>query len=81
MKSYQLYELFTIVEKISKISKLNFFSNEIALSLNEKFVVIDYVNEICDMRIKSYQHDGVPDHIVKNIADHIVGYVNKNKKI
>lgn len=78
--NYQLDELFNIVEKISKIIQLNFFSTEIALSQNGKFVVIDYVNEICDMRLKSIHRDGVPDGIVQKIVRQIVEYVNKNKK-
>jgi nicotinamidase-related amidase len=32
------------------------------------FVVVDYVNEMCDMRLKSQHPDGVPDHIVESIA-------------
>lgn len=78
---YQLDELFQIVEKISKIIQLNFFSTEIALSQCGKFVVIDYVNEICDMRLKSLHHDGVPDGIVQKIVEQIVDYVNNNKKM
>lgn len=74
VENYQLKELFTIVARISKIIQLNFFSTEIALSQNRKFVVIDYVNEICDMRLKSLHRDGVPDEIVERIVSHIVQY-------
>jgi len=77
VKTYQLNELFNIVEKISKIIQLNFFSTEIAFSQNGKFVVIDYVNEICDMRLKSLHRDGVPDEIVHKIVNHIVDYVKQ----
>ncbi|MCU0643208.1 MAG: hypothetical protein MUC94_03020 [bacterium] len=77
VKAYQLDELFNIVEKISKIIQLNFFSTEIALSQNGKFVVIDYVNEICDMRLKSFHRDGVPDEIVHKIVNHIVDYAKQ----
>lgn len=77
VKTYRLDELFNIVERISKIIQLNFFSTEIALSQNGKFVVIDYVNEICDMRLKSIHRDGVPDEIVHKIVNHIVDYVKQ----
>jgi len=77
---HQLESLFTIVEKISEIIRLNFFSTEIALSLDNKFIVIDYVNEICDMRLKSQHLDGVPDEIVAKIVNQIVNYVKENKK-
>ena len=80
VKLHQLDELHCIVEKISKIIQLNFFSTEIALSQNGKFVIIDYVNEICDMRLKSNHRDGVPDEIVQKIVHQIVDYVKENKK-
>jgi hypothetical protein len=77
---YQLEGLFQIVEKISNIIKLNFFSTEIALCQSGKFIVIDYVNEICDMRLKSQHADGVPDEIVLKIVNQIVDYVKEKKK-
>ncbi len=80
VKFYNLDELFNFVEKISNIIKLNFFSTEIALNRGGKFIVIDYVNEICDMRMKSHHFDGVPDKIVHKIVNQIVDYVKENKK-
>ena len=78
--SLKLIPLFTIVKKISEVIKLNFFSTEIALTLKESFIVIDYVNEICDMRFKSLHCDGVPDEIVHRISSQIAWYVNKQLK-
>jgi len=72
---YRLNSLFDIVKKIAVISKLNFFSSEIVLNQKEEFVVIDYVNEICDMRMKSNHFDGVPDSVVQKIANQIVLYI------
>ncbi len=73
----------TIVEKIKNIININFFSTEIAIDRNNKFVVVDYVNEVCDMRLQSKHFDGVPDIIVENIARNLVLYIkekiNKNK--
>ncbi|MBN1224566.1 MAG: hypothetical protein JXB23_15060 [Candidatus Aminicenantes bacterium] len=77
---YRLEKLFSAVEKIARIIKLNFFSTEIALNEREQFVVVDYVNEICDMRLKSKHRDGVPDQIVNRIVEQIVDYVQNNKK-
>ena len=39
-----------------------------------RLVVIDYVNEICDMRLRSIHADGVPDAVVARIADRIAAY-------
>lgn len=74
---FQLDPLLSIVRKISEIIKLNFFSTEIALTLKGNFIVIDYVNEICDMRLKSSHSDGVPDEIVQKIASQIANHVKE----
>ena len=65
---FNLQELRTLTQKIAMISKLDFFSSEIALEQVGRFIVIDYINDICDMRLKSRHYDGVPDAIVHEIA-------------
>lgn len=75
---FNLHELRSITQKIGMISSLDFFSTEIALDQAGRFIVIDYINEICDMRLKSRHYDGVPDDIVHEIAGLIVKGV-KNK--
>lgn len=77
IKEFKLQPLFKIMRKIAEVSGLQFFSTEIALNLEGKFIVVDYVNEICDMRIKSNHFDGVPDGIVCKVADSIVSHVKK----
>jgi hypothetical protein len=54
----------TIILSIQDICKLDFFSSEIARTAGERYVVVDYVNEVCDMRLQSLHADGVPDPIV-----------------
>jgi glutathione synthase/RimK-type ligase-like ATP-grasp enzyme len=65
---YGLGELRKIIETIRSVCKLDFFSSEIAITAEGKHVVIDYVNEICDMRLQSRHVDGVPDAVVERIA-------------
>ena len=77
MKRYNLSPLFKIVEKIAAISHLSFFSTEISQSKDGQFIVIDYVNESCDMRPKSRYADGVLDDVVINVANKIVTYIKK----
>ncbi|MCI0514181.1 hypothetical protein L0128_13270 [candidate division KSB1 bacterium] len=74
VEHYRLSALFSIVWEIARISHLNFFSTEIALNTRGEFVVIDYVNEVCDMRLKSRHFDGVPDEIVHRVANRIAAY-------
>ncbi len=77
IEHYGLAEIDAVVRKIYEVCKLDFFSTEIALAEDGKFVVIDYVNEMCDMRIKSKHYDGVPDAVVEGIASRIAGGVKR----
>lgn len=76
---YNLEELDKIVEKIYSISNLDFFSTEVALTKENKFVVIDYVNDQCDMRFQSKHFDGVPDRVVMRIIDALADFILKEK--
>lgn len=66
--------LYGIVRTIARVSRLRFFSTEVARDAAGRFVVVDYVNEICDMRLRSAHADGVPDPVVRRIADRIAAY-------
>lgn len=72
IESYQLDTIPKIMQKIARISNLTFFSSEIACCANERWVVVDYVNESCDMRLQSKHWDGVPDELVERITDALV---------
>ena len=74
---YKLRPLRTIMRTIAQVSGLNFFSSEIALRQPtpyelSRFIVVDYVNDMCDMRSIDQAHDGLPnalrDHIVERLA-------------
>jgi hypothetical protein len=82
-EEHNLVELRGIVRKIYNVCRLHFFSTEIAYTEQGKFVVVDYVNEICDMRLKSKHTDGVPDEIVKEIIGAMLAfvYVQKNRPL
>ncbi|HZY10851.1 MAG TPA: hypothetical protein VFF29_06820 [Bacteroidota bacterium] len=77
-QNYGLSALRSIIETIHDICRLDFFSSEIALTSEGKFVVVDYVNEVCDMRLQSNHIDGVPDSIVRRVAQLIVHEVEKH---
>ena len=66
-RKYRLRKLHSIMLTLQKITRLDFFSSEIALTDDGRFVAVDYVNEICDMRLQSKHPDGVPDTIVAAI--------------
>jgi hypothetical protein len=77
VENYGLNSLYGIVRKISEICKLNFFTTEIALTAERKFVVVDYVNISSDMRLKSIHYDGVPDEIVKEASEKLIVFLKK----
>ena len=72
---HSLAPLVTITRSIQDVCQLDFFSTEIALTKQGKFVVVDYVNEICDMRLQSLHQDGVPDQVVMKICDSFAEFV------
>jgi hypothetical protein len=57
-----------VMEFIRRACRLDFFSSEIAITPERKFIVVDYVNEVCDMRRKSLYENGAPDAVVDTIA-------------
>lgn len=78
-QKYNLFEMNSIVQKIHHITNLEFFSTEIALTKENKFIVIDYVNDQCDMRFQSKHFDGVPDNVVYEIIYSLAEFVQKEK--
>ncbi|MEP0861264.1 MAG: hypothetical protein HRF52_07475 [Ignavibacterium sp.] len=77
---FNLKKLYEITRKISRLTALDFFSTEIAITEDNKFVVIDYVNDQCDMRFKSKHQDGIPDEIVYDIIEQLKKAVIKEIK-
>jgi glutathione synthase/RimK-type ligase-like ATP-grasp enzyme len=75
VKELGLRPLVSIAKKIWEICKLEFFSTEIATTADRKFIVVDYVNDICDMRLQSRHPDGVPDTVVTEVCRRIARYL------
>ena len=72
---FNLKRLLQKTRIIAKVTELDFFSTEIVLTDKKKFVVIDYVNDQCDMRMKSRHVDGVPDSIVMKIVNNLKNFI------
>ncbi|GIV45651.1 MAG: hypothetical protein KatS3mg036_0469 [Ignavibacterium sp.] len=77
---FNLKKLNEITRKIARLTALDFFSTEIAITEENKFVVIDYVNDQCDMRFKSKHQDGIPDEVVYDIIEQLKKAVIKEVK-
>ncbi len=72
---YGLRALEDLVRSVAVVSGLRFFSTEIVRDVRGRLVSVDYVNENCDMRLRSKHRDGVPDALVGKIAARIAAYV------
>jgi hypothetical protein len=81
IEKFKLKKLFQITKKIHQLTELDFFSTEIAITSKNRFVVIDYVNDQCDMRLKSLHPDGVPDEIIFKIVNNLRSIVQKEKEM
>jgi len=67
-----------ITQRIASLCKLEWFSTEIALTL-EEFIVVDYVNDGIDTRIQSKAVDGVPDEVMQKVTKQLVELVALQK--
>jgi hypothetical protein len=65
---FRLQPIEGIVHRIAQLSRMEFFSTEVALTEEGRFVAVDYLNDECDMHAKSYWPSGVPDEIVRRVA-------------
>jgi hypothetical protein len=72
---YKLSRLRKTMRQIREVCKVDFFSSEIALIEDRRLIVVDYVNEMCDLRPKSKYYDGVPDEIIEKIVSRMMHYI------
>jgi hypothetical protein len=73
---YELGKLGEVTQRIASICRLDWFSTEIALA--DEFIVVDYVNDEIDTRVKSQAMDGVPDEIMNDITKQLVKIAKEN---
>jgi hypothetical protein len=66
---YHLGALRRITSSIARMCGLELFSTEITFTPEGRFVIVDYVNDPIDLRLQSKAFDGVPDDIVRDIAE------------
>lgn len=73
---YKLKALKRIMRTIASLCHLNFFSSEIALRTatsfeDSHFVVVDYVNDMCDMRTRDLAPDGIPNALFERVVERL----------
>jgi hypothetical protein len=80
-KNFRLTKLRQITKKIAELTSLDFFSTEIVLTEDDDFLLIDYVNDQCDLRLKSKHYDGIPDNIAQDIISNLLRIIQKIRSI
>jgi hypothetical protein len=70
-----LFQLDEITDNIARLCGLELFSTEVAYTSNSLFVVVDYVNDQIDLRLQSNTVEGVPDEIVRAVAQRLVSHI------
>ena len=60
-----------LTARVAAVCGLELFSTEVALTEEDDFVIVDYVNDPLDLRLQSQAVDGVPDVIVEAIAQRL----------
>lgn len=73
--THGLQQLEEIVVAIARLCELDLFSTEIAYTSDGRFVVVDYVNDQIDLRLQSSTPEGVPDAIVRSVAEGLATHV------
>lgn len=71
---YKLRPITKIVKEIGRVTKTKFFSTEVALDQDGRFLAVDYVNTGPDMHPKSFWPTGVPDEVVRHVAWSLVDH-------
>jgi hypothetical protein len=80
-RQYGLENLRVLTAQIGGLCGLNLFSTEIALTTDNRWVVVDYVNDPCDYRPQSLVSNGVPDTVVRGVCDSIAMWVKRRLRI
>jgi hypothetical protein len=62
-----IQQMLDLSKQIAEIAKLQYFSTEYTIDKNGDLYIIDYVNDQCDMRMKSNHFDGVPDWLAERL--------------
>ncbi len=70
-EAFGLHPLWILGYRIATLCGLHLFSSEIALDEAGRFFCIDYVNDPIDTRPQSMAPEGVPDEILRGIAERI----------
>lgn len=79
-EAFGLHALWTLGRRIADLCGLHLFSSEIAQDEDGRFLCIDYVNDPIDTRPQSLAPEGVPNAVLRAIADRIAEAVGREAR-
>lgn len=71
------FKIKSYIKKIAELTEMKLFSTEIIINKNNKYIIIDYLNNPIDLSSQEYEKDGVPKQTLNEIAESIVGLLKK----
>ncbi len=77
---FTLTPLRLLTAKIAALCRLDWFSAELALAEDGKFVAVDYVNDSIDLRPQSKAQDGAPDEVIRAIAGDLAALAARKRQ-
>jgi hypothetical protein len=75
---HELTPLHDLTLRIASLCRLDWFTTEIALTLDD-FIVVDYVNDQIDTRVQSKAVDGAPDEVIRSVAQQLVELAKRGR--
>lgn len=75
---FRLEPIRGMAARLASLGGLHLFSTEIALTAEDLFIVVDYINDPIDLRLQSNAIDGVPDGIVHAVAGGLAQFVKRH---
>lgn len=82
VRKHDLLPVFDLVERMTRLTGMEFFSSEVAITAGsgaDRFVLIDYCNDQCDLNPASAFPIGPPDAWVKWVCERFAEYTWRRK--
>ncbi len=70
-RRWNLEALWDVVQIASGIARLQVFSTEVARLADGRWIVVDYVNDPIDLRLRSHAREGMPVEVADHLAEAI----------
>jgi hypothetical protein len=82
VREHDLMPAVELIDRVAAVTGMDYFSSEIAITNGvgqPRFVLIDYVNDQCDMNPITAQPDGPPEEWVKWVCERFAEFVWRKK--